>query len=151
MKETSPIPSSRTSIWRGIQGKCPACGQTKLFKAYLKPKEKCEHCGTNFSKIHTEDGPAWLTILLMGPILMPLLAVLVIKDWPSYIIFPILALSIVLAILLLLPRVKGAIGSFPPFITHGIFQCFARGSTGTLLIHYHGEGHYQAGANDDEQ
>jgi len=110
MKKIVKIPSTpplRTLIWRGVKGKCPACGKTQLFKSYLKPIEFCSNCGTDFSVIQTEDGPAWLTIFLLGPILIPMMTVLAIGNLPSYIIFPIMTVVIITAVLLLLPRVKG--------------------------------------------
>lgn len=58
---------------RGLAMKCPACGQGKLLQRYLKPHLSCPHCGEDFTRLNAEDGPAWLTILIVGHISIPLL------------------------------------------------------------------------------
>ena len=36
-----PAPPLFTAMGRGIMGRCPACGQTHLFKGYLKVVPQC--------------------------------------------------------------------------------------------------------------
>lgn len=61
------------AIFRGLKHKCPKCGKGKLFKSYLKLSDKCDNCGQDLSHIKADDGPAWLTILLTGHIIVPML------------------------------------------------------------------------------
>lgn len=98
----------RTALLRGLNGRCPSCGQGALFRAYLKPVDECAVCHEALGHIRADDGPAWLTILIVGHLVVPL--VLLVQphlDWPDWIAFvfwSILALSLVL---LLLPGSKG--------------------------------------------
>ncbi|MBD3754634.1 MAG: DUF983 domain-containing protein [Gammaproteobacteria bacterium] len=110
---TAPIrtnvpPTASIAIWRGTRGRCPACGEGKLFKSYLRPNAGCDICGTDFSHIRSEDGPSWLTILLLGPVLVPIGLLVSMSGWAPAISIPISGGVITGAVLLLLPRVKGA-------------------------------------------
>ncbi|MAS86778.1 MAG: hypothetical protein CMH30_02195 [Micavibrio sp.] len=60
-------------LWSGLCGRCPNCGQGKLFKSYLKQHNECAVCHENFSHINAEDAPPWLTILIVGHIVAPFL------------------------------------------------------------------------------
>lgn len=44
----------------------------KLYQAYLKPVKQCSNCGESYDGIRADDGPAWLTILIAGHIIIPL-------------------------------------------------------------------------------
>lgn len=96
------------SAIRASVGRCPNCGRGKLFRSYLKPVEHCSACGEYLGDIRAEDGPAWLTIMLVGHILAPVLLEVVPDstwpDWLSMIVWPLMALLMALAIL---PRAKG--------------------------------------------
>ena len=56
-------------IIRGIKLRCPSCGEGKLFASYLKQVNNCTLCGESYRNIHADDGPAWLTILIVGHLL----------------------------------------------------------------------------------
>jgi hypothetical protein len=69
---------------RGAFGRCPRCGHGKLFNSYLKQVDHCAACTEQLGHIRADDGPAWLTILLTGHILVPLiLALEPNSDWPG--------------------------------------------------------------------
>lgn len=107
MTQEDETPSSRMACWRGFRLICPQCGQEKLFSAYLKPVDACPVCGTDYSRIRADDGPAWLTVLSLGPFLVPLAFGVAVSGWPAAITYPVLAVIITGAVLLLLPRMKG--------------------------------------------
>lgn len=101
-------PTFSTAIMRAVFGRCPKCGKGKLYARYLKPVEQCTACGERYGHIRADDGPAWLTILVVGHILAPLL-ILTGRDssWPDWalaLFWP--ALALVLS-LLILPGAKG--------------------------------------------
>lgn len=50
----------------GLAGRCPRCGEGKLFEAYLAPAKSCTHCGLDYSFADAGDGPAVFVILLVG-------------------------------------------------------------------------------------
>ena len=54
------------AIARAAAGKCPACGRGKIFRSYLYQMQSCRYCREHFGKIHADDGPAWLTIIIVG-------------------------------------------------------------------------------------
>lgn len=101
-----------SSFWqivgRSLIGRCPNCGKGHLFARYLKQVDHCENCGESFGHIRADDGPAWLTVLLVGHLLAPVwLWILPSSTWPEWvemIFWPVLALLLLLA---LLPRCKG--------------------------------------------
>ncbi len=61
------------AAYRGACTKCPHCGRGKLFRAYLKVVDSCANCQEPFSRIRADDGPAWLTIMIVGHIVGGLL------------------------------------------------------------------------------
>ncbi len=50
----------------GLRGRCPRCGQGKLFDGFLTTAKKCERCGLDFEFIDSGDGPAVFIIMIVG-------------------------------------------------------------------------------------
>lgn len=50
----------------GLKGRCPRCGEGKLFAGLLKIGERCHVCGLDFGPVDTGDGPAVFAILFLG-------------------------------------------------------------------------------------
>jgi len=98
----------RRSVFRGITGHCPACGQGKLFWKYLKVNGRCEVCDTDLARYPADDGPAYLTILLIGHLVVaPMLFFSIVwRSNPAYSL-PIILVPLAGLTLALLPRVKG--------------------------------------------
>lgn len=98
------------AIGRGLRGKCPACGEGRLFRAYLKVADRCPACGEELHHHRADDFPAYLVIIITGHILVPIvLAVetdIVPPIWVSVTLWPTLAFVTALA---LLQPVKGAV------------------------------------------
>ena len=59
------------ALRRGLACRCPACGEKKLFRRFLKPVETCRNCGARWAEIRADDFPAYLTILVLGHLLVP--------------------------------------------------------------------------------
>ena len=53
----------------GLNGRCPRCGDGKLYQSLLKPVSRCAMCGLDMSFAEEGDGPAVLVILLLGGII----------------------------------------------------------------------------------
>jgi uncharacterized protein (DUF983 family) len=51
-----------------LLGRCPRCGQGKLFAGYLTIAPSCTVCGQDFSAFDVGDGAAALVILVVGAI-----------------------------------------------------------------------------------
>ncbi len=98
------------ALTRGWRCKCPACGEGKLFSAYLKVNDICPTCGEELFHHRADDAPPYITILLVGHILVGLLLHLEMV-WsipPFAYLLTLVPLAVVLP-LLLLPPIKGAI------------------------------------------
>jgi len=50
----------------GLAGRCPNCGQGKLFAGFLQVAPACTACGYDFAKADSGDGPAVFIILIAG-------------------------------------------------------------------------------------
>ena len=37
-----------TAMWNGFRGRCPKCGQGRLFASFIKTEQACAHCGQEF-------------------------------------------------------------------------------------------------------
>ena len=89
---------------------CPKCGKGALFEGYLKVRRTCPVCGEELFHHRADDGPAYLTILIVGHILGPLLLVVYTHYRPDpLLIAGTFSIGTIVLSLLLLPRLKGAL------------------------------------------
>jgi uncharacterized protein (DUF983 family) len=61
----SPSPST-LPIAKGLRGRCPRCGEGKLFDGFLSLRKACDRCGLDFGFADAGDGPAVFVILIGG-------------------------------------------------------------------------------------
>lgn len=61
------------SILRGLRGRCPRCGEARLFARFLKPIPFCPHCGQDWTHQQADDFPAYVSILVTGHLMAPLI------------------------------------------------------------------------------
>jgi uncharacterized protein (DUF983 family) len=99
-----------TAMKRGFRGRCPRCGEGKLFRAFLKTADSCSHCGQDFSAHRADDLPAYLVIVIVGHIVVPT-ALLVETNYspPVWLQLAVYLPFTFLASLALLQPVKGAV------------------------------------------
>jgi uncharacterized protein (DUF983 family) len=57
---------------RGLIGRCPRCGDGKLFRAFLKTTDHCSACGQDFTPHRADDLPAYLVIVIVGHLVVPM-------------------------------------------------------------------------------
>ena len=104
-----PRPFGR-SLLRGFTMRCPACGQGRLFRAFLKISDHCPHCGEELFHHQADDAPPYFTILIVGHIVVPLMLAVELEYlppvWIHMVVWPTLTLALSL---FLLPRIKGAV------------------------------------------
>jgi uncharacterized protein (DUF983 family) len=100
-------PTRRTAYLRALRIRCPKCGGGKLLQAYLKPVANCSVCGERYGHIRSDDAAPWLTILVVGHILVPIMVAIESADrFPqgfSMAFWPIAAVALTA---LVLPRAK---------------------------------------------
>lgn len=97
------------SVRRGWRGKCPHCGAGQILQGYLSVRPTCTVCGTDFHHHRADDGPAYLTILIVGHLMAPLLMYVFVHFRPEpAVMIAIFSVFTVALSLYLLPRIKGA-------------------------------------------
>jgi uncharacterized protein (DUF983 family) len=98
-----------TGIRRGLRCRCPECGRGHLFGGYLKLSPACPSCGADNTIYPSDDFPPYLTILIVGHIIVPLFmwvdSAFAPALWLQFAIW--LPLTVALAAALL-PPMKGA-------------------------------------------
>ncbi|MFN3889154.1 MAG: DUF983 domain-containing protein [Beijerinckiaceae bacterium] len=50
----------------GLAGRCPRCGEGRMFNGFLTVAPSCEHCGLDYSFADAGDGPAVFVTLFAG-------------------------------------------------------------------------------------
>jgi len=92
----------------GLRGRCPRCGQGKLFKGFLDLQPKCNACGLDYSFADSGDGPAVFIMMIAGFVIVGL-ALWVEFTWhPPYWVHAVLWIPLVIILPLgLLRPLKG--------------------------------------------
>ncbi|HEX8662559.1 MAG TPA: DUF983 domain-containing protein [Beijerinckiaceae bacterium] len=95
---------------RGFFGRCPACGEGRLFGRFLKVADACPACGAELHHHRADDLPPYLVILIVAHLVgWGILTAETRFDTPLWLhlaLWP--ALTVVLCLVLLQP-VKGAV------------------------------------------
>ena len=100
----------RPAIMRGWRRRCPNCGQGPIMKSYLKVRETCTICDEELYHHRADDGPAYLTILIVGHIMAPAIILAFTTFRPDPLVLATsFTVGCVALSLYLLPRLKGAI------------------------------------------
>jgi uncharacterized protein (DUF983 family) len=106
--------TEKRSVWtalkRGFRGRCPRCGEGKLFRAFLKVDNNCSVCGLDFTPHRADDLPAYLVIIIVGHIMVPL-ALFIETNYSPPVALQLeiyLPLTLIASLVLLQP-VKGAV------------------------------------------
>lgn len=50
----------------GARGRCPRCGEGRLFAGAVRFAPRCERCGLDLTAFNVDDGPAPFLILIVG-------------------------------------------------------------------------------------
>jgi uncharacterized protein (DUF983 family) len=107
-------PAAKREVWtsmkRGFRGRCPRCGEGKLFRAFLKVDNNCSVCGLDFTPHRADDLPAYLVIIIVGHIVVPTALMIETNYAPPVALQLAIYLPFTfIASLLLLQPVKGAV------------------------------------------
>jgi uncharacterized protein (DUF983 family) len=102
--------SFKTDLWNGLRGRCPNCGKGHIFRKFLKVQDQCEVCGEELHHHRADDFPAYLVIVLVGHLVVPLVLHVEMAYEPAYWIHAVIWLPLTLALtLLLIQPIKGAV------------------------------------------
>ncbi|MFT4717132.1 MAG: hypothetical protein ACI861_000368 [Paracoccaceae bacterium] len=109
MHTTSPIERPvKPALLRGWRMKCPNCGTGPMMRSYLKTREHCAVCGEELHHHRADDGPAYITILVSGHIMAPVLMYVFTTFRPDPLTMAVvLCVGFTAMALYLLPRFKG--------------------------------------------
>jgi uncharacterized protein (DUF983 family) len=100
----------RPAMLRGWRRRCPNCGAGPLLRGYLTVREACPVCGEELHHQRADDGPAYLTILIVGHLMAPAILWAFIEFRPDPLILAsIFSVGTVGLSLYLLPRLKGVL------------------------------------------
>ena len=98
------------AMGRGFKGRCPHCGQGRLFRKFLKVADSCEVCGEEYHHHRADDLPAYLVILIVGHVVvgafMAMENIVTLTTWQHLAIW--VPVTLVMTIGLLQPT-KGAV------------------------------------------
>jgi len=102
MPEAKPITAA-------LRKRCGVCNHGKVFRSRMQFKDRCDHCGQDFTIADTADGPAYFVGFAMLILVMPFAVVLPISKLSLG--FKLLGYGILIGvtlflILFLLPIVK---------------------------------------------
>ncbi len=108
--DAKPARPLMQAMKRGFAGKCPHCGNGKLFRAFVKPVDACAECGEDYTHQRADDLPAYLVVLIVGHITVGgFMFTEMTTVWPGWLHLAVwVPITIVLSLLLLQP-IKGAV------------------------------------------
>jgi uncharacterized protein (DUF983 family) len=64
--EKKALYAPQNPVATGLRGRCPRCGEGRLFDGFLRFAPRCGNCGLNFAFADSADGPAVFVILIVG-------------------------------------------------------------------------------------
>lgn len=89
----------------GLTGKCPRCGEGRLFSGLLKIAPSCDKCGLDYSFADAGDAPAIIVMTVAGFVVLGATLLVEIFYQPPYWVHAVVAipLAVVFCVLLLRP------------------------------------------------
>src|ERR1700754_94465 len=103
-------PKAGLALLNGLRGRCPACGKGRLFRRFVKVADACDSCGEAFYHHRADDFPAYLVIVLVGHLVVPLTLYVELAWSPPYWLHAAIWLPLVLILSLgLLQPIKGMV------------------------------------------
>lgn len=110
-----------TAIKRGLKSRCPNCGEGKLFKSYIKSADECAVCHTEIHHHRADDFPPYLTIFIVGHIVITLVMLVEarwdLSTWTHLALW--VPLTVCLSLAMLQPLKGGVIGMQWALRMHG--------------------------------
>ena len=97
---TEPLLPVDLPIARGLRGRCPRCGEGKLFQGFLGLRPRCDHCGLDYKFADSGDGPAVFGILIGGAIVVGAALFTEVVYQPPYWVHALLWLPLILLVTL---------------------------------------------------
>lgn len=107
---STPDRDWKEAMIRGARCRCPNCGEGRMFRSFLKTTPACETCGEDLTHHRADDMPPYVTIMIVGHIIVPLILLAErLAEWPTswhLALWPTLTVILTLSIM---QPVKGAL------------------------------------------
>ena len=101
--------NTSSSVGRGLRGRCPRCGEGRLFEGILKVVDRCAVCGLSFRSHDAGDGPAVAVTFILGTLIVACAMILELAAVPPLWLHFVLWIPLIFAgSLALLRPIKGA-------------------------------------------
>jgi len=98
------------SLRRGTRGRCPKCGEGRLFRGFLAVNERCPACGEELHHHRADDAPPYVVMFIVAHVVVGLMLWLEVVHAPAMWVHAAIALPLtVILSLALLPSIKGAL------------------------------------------
>ena len=97
----------RSVLW-GLRGRCPKCGEGRLYASYLKVVDQCPACNEPLGHIRADDGPPFFAMFI-AMILTALAGVGIHAFMPMgvWALVTVLCVFALVLCIVLLPPIKG--------------------------------------------
>ncbi|MBO0904589.1 DUF983 domain-containing protein [Jiella sonneratiae] len=66
MTEDRALHAETDPVKAATRGRCPRCGEGRLFAGFLSLRPRCGNCGLDYDFADAGDGPAVFVILIIG-------------------------------------------------------------------------------------
>lgn len=96
------------ALKKGVRRHCPQCGGKTMFSGYLSVNEACGECGLEFHHHRADDMHPWITIVIVGHVIVPLMLTAVTQwNWPDWLHMVFWPMLVVVLSMTILPFAKG--------------------------------------------
>jgi uncharacterized protein (DUF983 family) len=85
---------------RGLRGRCPRCGEGKLFRGFLGLRQVCDRCMLDYGFADAGDGPAVFVVLIGGFIVVFAAMIVEVVYAPPYWVHALLWIPLILLVTL---------------------------------------------------
>lgn len=120
-KEVLEVREKGPAMMKGLRGKCPSCGISKLFTGGLKVQDQCNICHEEFHHHRADDLPAYLNIFVVGHVVVALIMIALKYDivgmWTG--MFITIGIAILISILMMRPLKGMVVGAQWAMRMHG--------------------------------
>lgn len=93
--------------YTGVRGRCPRCGEGKLFKSLLTLAKSCDKCGLSYEFADPADGPAFFVMSITGTFAVAALFMMQMAGLPEWLVFTLVGVGTAVVSIAMLVPIKG--------------------------------------------
>lgn len=61
------------SMWKGLNSRCPSCGEGALFDGFIKVRDACPACGEALHHHRADDAPPYVVMMIVGHVVIAIM------------------------------------------------------------------------------